>query len=150
MTSTYNQPDHVDALVEKPATCDGCPLYPQRRIQSLGHATSKIIFVGDHPTKSLYGGNPFQDRPGNVINAALQRLQTEYRELDDGPGRWANLPCYKTYGVNCVTDDRPPKEAVERCRQYLDIAIVENEPAVLEHVLREKREVHGELKAREH
>jgi len=132
MTSTIDAPPNHPG-VTKPTTCQGCPLYVQRRILPDGATDARILLLGDHPTKTTpRGQGPFQDRPGMIVGAALSRLHAEYRRQQDGAARLLKLRVCRTYAVQCVTDDKPPKEAMLQCRQqYFSKLVDQIKPRVV-------------------
>lgn len=91
------------------------------------------MLVGDNPTlTSPQGGAPFQDRPGAIITSALRKLQLMYTNSENGTARWAKLKTFRTYAVQCATDDRPTKDATVKCRQhFLEGDIARVKPTVI-------------------
>lgn len=116
----------------KPAACSGCPLFSSRRVLSRGDSKAPIFLLGDFPTlSSPYGGEPFQDRPGIVINTALRRLKAMYTKADNGVERWSKLGVFKGYAAQCATDDKPKKAVVVQCRAYLEADLRRIQPKLI-------------------
>jgi len=117
-------------MEKKPEHCQGCALQAARRVEPSG-SSARIVLVGQLPdVSSPQGGRPFQDRHGIILNTALKRVEKMYTRKwpEDGVQRWQRLTTYKTYAVQCITGDRPPKETSSRCRVYLDNDIVRLRP----------------------
>jgi uracil-DNA glycosylase len=90
-------------------------------VEPRGNSKAPIFLLGDFPTlSSPYGGEPFQDRPGIVINTALRRLKAMYMKADNGVERWGKLDVFKSYAVQCATDDKPLKDTSVKCRHFLN------------------------------
>lgn len=116
----------------KPLQCAGCPFLPRTQVLAQGSTDARIMLVGDNPTlTSPRGGSPFQDRPGSIITSALRRLQTMYINSENGTERWNSLKTFRTYAVQCATDDRPTKDVTTRCRRYLEQDIARVKPTVV-------------------
>jgi uracil-DNA glycosylase family 4 len=141
MTSTTdatdeNTPEVVVSTapeLTKPQTCGGCALLPQPRVVGRGDAEITPIFLlGDYPSiRSPRGCAPFQDRSGQTIGQALRQLRQSYHVAQDGVNRWKQLATYKTYAVQCTTDDKPPKAVVGKCRQHLESDIQLRQPKLI-------------------
>lgn len=115
----------------KPQHCGACPFFAYRRIPSTAEK-SPILLLGEYPSiTSPQGGKPFQDREGAIVNMALRHLQKSYYESEDGVNRWKKLTPARAYAVQCITDDKPPKLAVSRCRAFLLATLDQVEPRLI-------------------
>lgn len=116
----------------KPIECRACPFYDRRRVVPNGSLEAKVMLVGDYPSLTTpKQGEPFSDRKGIILKTALQHLRNMYVKAKDGRKRWDALRQYRTYTVQCLSDDKPPKAPTTRCRQHLHGALVAVRPKVL-------------------
>lgn len=116
----------------KPPDCRTCTYLDRRRVEPNGSRDAAVVLLGDYPTLTTpKAGRPFSDRKGVVLKTALSRLRDMYGKSKDGHGRWAKLPQYMTYAVQCVTDDKPPKGPVSCCRVHLQRSLLEIRPKVI-------------------
>jgi DNA polymerase I-like protein with 3'-5' exonuclease and polymerase domains len=54
-----------------------------------------------------------------------------YLNSNEGGSRWSRLKTFRTYAVQCATDDRPTKETTVKCRSYLELDIARVKPTVV-------------------
>jgi len=134
MTISTTRPEVNDPAraAGKPAHCSSCPFYAYAYVPDASEHEARVLFVGDHPAiASPHGGNAFQDRAGIVVRMALGRIRARYSRLPDGPDRLDKLRIYYTYAVQCMTDDRVPKEVTAHCRHRLEETIVRIQPDII-------------------
>lgn len=116
----------------KPIECRACPWYDRRRVVPEGSKEAKVMLIGDYPSMTTPKlGQPFSDRKGIILKTALSHLKNMYYKAKNGRKRWDALRDYRTYTVQCVSDDKPPKTPVTRCNQLLRERLVSINPKVL-------------------
>jgi uracil-DNA glycosylase family 4 len=121
-----------EKVVPKPVECTGCAWYDRRRVSPEGSTQAQVMLIGDYPTLTTpKQGIPFSDRKGVILKTALQHLRNMYTKAIDGRKRWDALKQYKTYAVQCVSDDKPPKGPTTRCRHYLHASLMNIRPKIL-------------------
>lgn len=112
--------------------CRACPWYDRRHVIPDGPSTAKVMLVGDYPSMTTpQKGEPFSDRKGIVLKTALQQLRNRYELAQDGRKRWNALKLYRTYTVQCISNDKPPKTPVTHCGHLLREALVTRRPKVI-------------------
>jgi uracil-DNA glycosylase family 4 len=125
----------------KPTHCSTCPFRDYAHVPSTQderarideHNSARILFVGDHPSlTSPHGvGGPFQDRAGVIVRMALGRLRQAYSQVTEADAWFKKLGIYHTYAVQCMTDDRVPKEVTAHCRHLLERTIASIRPKLV-------------------
>jgi uracil-DNA glycosylase family 4 len=116
----------------KPIECRACPYFDRRRVTPDGSREAKVMLVGDYPSLTTpKQGQPFSDRKGIILKTALQHLRNMYVKAQDGHRRWQDLKQYRTYTVQCVSDDKPPKAPTTSCRRHLHKGLMEIRPKII-------------------
>jgi uracil-DNA glycosylase family 4 len=116
----------------KPFECRACPWFDRRRVPSEGSREAKVMLVGDYPSLTTPEmGQPFSDRRGVIFKTALARVESIYKKSPEGRVRWDDLKQYRTYMVQCVSDDKPPKEPAARCKAFFHEKLVEIQPKIV-------------------
>jgi uracil-DNA glycosylase family 4 len=90
------------------------------------------MLVGDYPSLTTpKQGQPFSDRKGIILKTALQHLRNMYTKAENGNRRWQELKQYRTYTVQCVSDDKPPKGPTTCCRNHFHKCLMRVRPKVV-------------------
>lgn len=134
-TSDYD-PD--DDQSRKQLACNGCDLFPKKRVRGQG-ATGvvDIMFVGESPSSWSTNNNAvFYGRGGRIIRNTWKEL----RELDDRTGqqlKMRHLRKWDTYAVQCQVEEGRDQNAtasaptIKRCGSYLQKDIAHKQPKIV-------------------
>ncbi len=118
--------------------CQGCELFPKRRITGQGAAGSvDIMLVSESPSSwSVHNQEVFYGKGGRIIRKTWKEL----RELDDRTGqtlKMRHLSRWDTYAVQCQVEEGRDQNAtasaatITRCSNYLRSAIANKRPKVI-------------------
>ncbi len=124
--------------MQKGLACQGCELFPKRRIVGEGASGQvDIMLVSESPSSwSVHNQQTFYGKGGRII----RKVWRELRELDDrtqGNLRMRHLKRWDTYAVQCqVEEGRDQTEAasaavISKCSNYLRAKIANARPKII-------------------
>lgn len=117
---------------KKPQSCTVCPLYKAERIKQSGSTEADILLVSDWPTDSLrFKVDIFSDRNNSAITMALKKIEQLYKSTAGGVARFGKIKIAKAYAVQCVSEDKPKKDAVTPCQTLLESDLLIHTPKVI-------------------